>query len=109
MTRVLKGIPRFSSVLGAGPPSKTPFPADSRKRADQAHKIDASVKQASKASRDGQGGRGAGRRFGQGHGRGSNAPHAAPEKWAAMTCEERAKHHKKSQAACAAKKTKTRP
>jgi hypothetical protein len=93
---------------GAGPPNKLPFHELHACMLDQAHKIDASVKQTAKESRrvheaessrppPARGGRHQGRGFGRGRGRGrgSSVPCIEPEKWATMTWEEKQEHHKK--------------
>jgi hypothetical protein len=78
------------TASGAGPPSKLPFHELHEHMLDQAHKIDASVKQTAKESRrtheaelsrpPARGGRHQGRGFGrgQGRGRGSSVPHVEP-------------------------------
>jgi hypothetical protein len=89
---------------------------------DQAHHIDAANKQMAKETRrlneterrrapqGGQdtGGQGDGRSR-RGRGGSSGVPYIAPEKWATMTFEERAEHHKKRQAVYAANKASTGP
>jgi hypothetical protein len=93
---------------GAGPPNKLPFHELYESMLDQAHKIDASVKQTAKESRriheaessrppPARGGRYQGRGFGRGRGRGrgSSVPCIEPEQWATMTWEEKQEHHKK--------------
>jgi hypothetical protein len=94
---------------GAAPHNKLPFHDLCVYMLDQAHKIDASVKQTAKESRrvhevessrppPARGGRYQGRGFGRGRGgrgRGSSVPYIEPEKWATMTWEEKQEHHKK--------------
>lgn len=104
------------SVTGSPPASKLPFSELYEYMLDQAHKIDAAVRQTSKESRRiheaettarGRGrGRGAGRGTGRGRGRGS-IPYIDPEKWATMTYEERAEHNKMRLAAYEANQAKT--
>jgi hypothetical protein len=106
------------SVPGIAPPGKLPFPELYEYMLDQAHKIDAAVKQTSKETRrlhetetrPPRGGRYQGRGFGCGTGRGrgcgSSVPYLDPEKWATMTWEERTEHHKKRAAAYAANKAR---
>ena len=110
---------------GAAPSQKLPFAELYDYMLSQAHTIDAALKQTAKETRrlhDAErraprgggrdtGGRGFGRegRGGRGRGRGSGVPYIAPEKWATMTYEERAEHHKKRQAAYEANKANTAP